>query len=91
MLDVRRAQALSLLEVPVLAKKTSKNQITLPAAIARRFPGVDYFDVREEDGRIVLEPLVRSRADEVRHRLAAQGLTVEDVRTAVAWARSDEE
>lgn len=75
----------------MLAKKTSKNQITLPAAIARRFPGVDYFDVREEDGRIVLEPLVRSRADEVRARLAAQGLTVEDVAAAVAWARSDEE
>jgi bifunctional DNA-binding transcriptional regulator/antitoxin component of YhaV-PrlF toxin-antitoxin module len=77
--------------VPVLAKKTSKNQITLPAAVARRFPGVEYFDVREEDGRIVLEPLVRSRADEVRARLAAQGLTVEDVGAAVAWARADEE
>jgi hypothetical protein len=31
----------------MLAKKTSKNQITLPKAIADRFPGVDYFDVRE--------------------------------------------
>ena len=45
----------------MLAKKASKNQITLPKAIASRFPGVDYFDVREEDGRIVLVPLRRSK------------------------------
>lgn len=41
-----------------MAKKTSKNQLTLPKAIVDRFPGVDYFDVREEDGRIILSPAV---------------------------------
>lgn len=66
---------------------TSKNQITLPQAVARRFPGVDDFDVREEDGRIVLEPLRPSRAGEVRARLAALGVTADDVADAVAWAR----
>lgn len=71
----------------MLAKKTSKNQITLPQAIARRFPGVDYFDVREEGGRIVLEPLRPSRAGEVRARLAALGVSADDVADAVTWAR----
>ena len=43
-----------------VAKKTSKNQLTLPKAIVDRFPGVSYFDVREEDGRIVLSRGIRT-------------------------------
>ena len=72
---------------PMLAKKTSKNQITLPKAIASRFPGVDYFDVREEDGRIVLVPLRESKADDVRARLQQLGITEDDVADAVRWVR----
>ena len=71
----------------MLAKKTSKNQITLPKAIAARFPRVDYFDVSEVDGRIVLAPVRPSRADEVRDRLERLGITNQDVSDAVAWAR----
>lgn len=40
----------------MLAKKTSKNQLTLPKAAADRLIGVEYFDVREDDKRIVLSP-----------------------------------
>lgn len=71
----------------MLAKKTSKNQITLPKAVADRFPGVDYFDVREEAGRIVLVPVRPARADEVREKLDGLGITEVDVREAVEWAR----
>lgn len=71
----------------VLAKKTSKNQITLPRAVIQDFVDVDYFDVREEHGRIVLSPVRPSRADEVRDRLADLGITEGDVADAVAWAR----
>lgn len=71
----------------MLAKKTSKNQITLPKAIVSRFPGVDYFDVREEEGRIVLQPVHVARADDVRKKLDELGITEEDVRDAVKWAR----
>jgi len=73
----------------VLAKKTTKNQITLPKAIADRFPNVDYFDVREEEGRIVLVPMPLSRADAVRSKLEALGITEQDVQDAVTWARED--
>jgi hypothetical protein len=40
----------------MLAKKTSKNQITLPKKIAESFPGVEYFDVRIENDKILLAP-----------------------------------
>ena len=33
----------------MLAKKTSKNQITLPKAIVNAFPDAQYFDVRIKD------------------------------------------
>lgn len=71
----------------MLAKKTSKNQITLPKTIVNRFPDTDYFDVREENGRIVLVPMKPSRADEVRDKLAKLGITEADVKDAVQWAR----
>jgi hypothetical protein len=71
----------------MLAKKTSKNQITLPKAVVRHFQDVDYFDVREEAGRIVLAPVRPGRADEVRAKLARLGITESDVAEAVEWAR----
>lgn len=73
----------------MLAKKTSKNQITLPKKIADHFPGTDYFEVREEAGRIVLIPVRTSRADEVRAKLEALGITETDVQDAVEWARGN--
>lgn len=71
----------------MLAKKTVKNQITLPKRIADRFPGVDYFEVRADDDRIVLEPLKSDRASQVRAKLARLKITEADVVRAVAWAR----
>ena len=71
----------------MLAKKTSKNQITLPKAIVERFPDVEYFDVREEQGRIVLFPVALNRADAVRDKLAEMGIVREDVADALDWAR----
>lgn len=71
----------------MLAKKTSKNQITLPVEVVRKFPGVDYFDVVTQDETIVLVPLRRSRAQEVRSKLAELGIDETSVRDATKWAR----
>jgi hypothetical protein len=70
-----------------LAKKTSKNQLTLPKAVVDRFPGVSYFDVREEEGRIVLTPVVPNAADRVREKLQEVGIEPKDIEEAVRWAR----
>lgn len=79
----------------MLAKKTSKNQITLPKSVMQDFPDTEYYDVRREGDVIVLEPVRlekrseagRNGADEVRERLADLGITEQDVRRAVDWAR----
>ncbi len=71
----------------MLAKKTVKNQITLPKAVVERFGNVEYFAVSTDGETIVLRPLRESRADEVRARLAALGIEDADVRDAVSWAR----
>jgi len=71
----------------MLAKKTSKNQITLPKAIADLFPDATYFDVRTEEGRIILVPMRPGRADEVRTKLEALGIREADVADAIKWAR----
>ncbi len=74
----------------MLAKKTVKNQITLPKAIVSRFEGVEYFDVSSADDAIILRPLRRSRADDVRAKLAELGVSEGDVQKAVTWARKGE-
>ena len=71
----------------MLAKKTTKNQITLPKRVVARFSGVEYFDVTTDGECIILRPLRESRADEVRARLAQLKIDDEDVAAAVAWAR----
>ncbi len=53
------------------------------------FPGVGYFDVSEEFGRIILAPVRVNPADAVRAKLAELGIEDSDVRDAVRWAREN--
>ena len=71
----------------MLAKKTVKNEITLPKAVVTHFRGIEYFDVSTDGECIVLRPLQRSRAEEVRARLAQLGIAEADVEDAVSQAR----
>ena len=71
----------------MLAKLTSKNQLTLPKAVAADFQGSKYFDVTNENGRIVLTPVRLTRPDAVRAKLAQLGISEADVAEAVDWAR----
>ena len=71
----------------MLAKLTSKNQLTLPKAVISEFPDVEYFDVRKEHSQIVLTPVRLTRADAVRNRLAELGLSETDIAEAIAWSR----
>lgn len=75
----------------MLAKKTSKNQITLPKEIVRAFPETDYFDVDIENDAIRLRPvrIVPGRAtlERIREKVQKLGLTEKDVDEAIRWAR----
>ena len=71
----------------MFAKRTVKNQITLPKAIVSRFPGVEYFEVTAERDRIILAPVKHSRINEVWDKLEKLGITEQDVADAVQWAR----
>jgi len=73
----------------MLAKLTSKNQLTLPKAAVQAVGIADYFDVAVHEGQIVLTPVRIQRGDAVRAKLAALGLGGADVADAVAWARSE--
>lgn len=71
----------------MLAKITSKNQITLPKVAMSSVDATDYFDVTVENGRIVLTPVRIQQAQAVREKLEKLGITEQDVEDAVAWAR----
>lgn len=71
----------------MLAKRTSKNQLTLPKAAVEATGVVDYYEVSVDEGRIVLTPVRVQSADAVRRKLAALKISVKDVADAVSWAR----
>lgn len=71
----------------MLAKLTSKNQITLPKAAVSSVDAAEYFEVTVEGGRIVLTPVRVHSAQAVRGKLEQLGITEQDVEDAVAWAR----
>ena len=75
----------------MLAKKTSKNQITLPKAIAGAFPDTQYFDVSIQDGRIILLPVkmqpIGASLENVRGKMRRLGVGEADVGEAIRWAR----
>ncbi len=73
----------------MLAKMTSKNQVTLPKAVVSKVAVSDYFDVEVEGGRIVLTPVRLQKADAVRKKLDALGIDEADVAEAVTWSRGN--
>jgi hypothetical protein len=76
----------------MLAKKTVKNQITLPKAIVEKLPNTDYFEVSLQGEEIVLKPVVieakGTKLERVRSKMKALGLTEKDVDAAIRWARN---
>lgn len=71
----------------MLAKLTSKNQLTLPKIVTNELGLVEYFEVEVKNGQVVLTPVRIQRAAAVRAKLAELGLTEQDVSDAVTWAR----
>ncbi|MBU2761470.1 AbrB/MazE/SpoVT family DNA-binding domain-containing protein [Acidithiobacillus sulfurivorans] len=74
----------------MLAKITSKNQLTLPKAVVDSVSKADYFDIQVRAGQIVLTPIRVQRGDAVRSKLAELGIDDSDVADAVSWARHPE-
>jgi bifunctional DNA-binding transcriptional regulator/antitoxin component of YhaV-PrlF toxin-antitoxin module len=74
----------------MLAKLTSKNQITIPKEILSRLEKVAYFDVEYKEGAIILKPVraFATNLEKVREKIRNLGLSEDCVEDAVKWARS---
>ena len=72
----------------MLAKLTSKNQLTLPKSVTIAVGPAEYFEVEARNGQIILTPVRIQRADVVRAKLAGLDLTEKNAANAVAWART---
>ena len=74
----------------MLAKKTYKNQITIPQMVIKDFPGVEYFVVERRGNEIVLKPVTlpdSQNLDQIRKKMDQLGITPKDIEDAVEWAR----
>jgi bifunctional DNA-binding transcriptional regulator/antitoxin component of YhaV-PrlF toxin-antitoxin module len=74
----------------MLAKMTSKNQITIPKKIIDKLPGVEYFEVELKDGVVMLKPLrvYDTSLARIRTKVKKLGLQENTVKEAIKWARA---
>jgi|HubBroStandDraft_1064217.scaffolds.fasta_scaffold322737_1 hypothetical protein len=75
----------------MLAKLTSKNQITLPKSAVMAFEGAAYYDVEIRPEGLLLRPAkihVASKAlEDARKRFKEKGFNEDTIAQAVRWAR----
>jgi bifunctional DNA-binding transcriptional regulator/antitoxin component of YhaV-PrlF toxin-antitoxin module len=74
----------------MLAKLTSKNQITIPKKIIDQIPETSYFEVELRDGAVVLKPLrtYSTSIEAIRSKVKSLDLSPLCVKEAIKWARS---
>jgi bifunctional DNA-binding transcriptional regulator/antitoxin component of YhaV-PrlF toxin-antitoxin module len=74
----------------MLAKLTSKNQITIPKKIIDQIPEARYFEVELRDGAVVLNPLrtYSTSLEAIRSKVKDLDLSPLCVKEAIKWARS---
>ena len=70
----------------MLAKLTSKNQLTLPKSVTDKLGPVQYFEVQLQAGQVLLTPVRIQRGDAVRVKLGELALGDEADVQAVAFA-----
>jgi hypothetical protein len=75
----------------MLAKITSKNQITIPKKLIDKLPDTKHFDVELKDGIILLKPIQIYDTDlhKIRLKMKALGLKKDSVAEAIKWARKE--
>lgn len=74
----------------MLAKITSKNQITIPKKIIEKIPDVKHFDIEFENGMILLKPIkvFDTNLDHIRSKIKKLAIKENSVSEAIQWARS---
>jgi hypothetical protein len=73
--------------MPIFAKLTSRNRLTLPRSLISAVGAADYFEVQVKDGQIILTPVRTQRADAVRSKFEELGLNEQDIADAAKWVR----
>ena len=73
----------------MLAKITSRNQVTIPKRIMNQLPETRYFDIELKEGVVIMKPLAVYATDleQIRGKIKDLGLKPETVKEAVRWAR----
>ncbi|MCV2358530.1 AbrB/MazE/SpoVT family DNA-binding domain-containing protein [Paucibacter sp. TC2R-5] len=68
----------------MLAKLTSKNQLTLPKSVTDELGPVQYFEVQNKAGQIILTPVRIQRGDALRAKLAELKIDAKTIESAPA-------
>ena len=86
-----RAMHLSILvqENPLANTTGHQGYVAPDKAVMQQVGRTEYVEVTFENGRIILTPMQVRPADAVREKLAALGITEQDVEDAISWSRGE--
>ncbi|WP_197418171.1 AbrB/MazE/SpoVT family DNA-binding domain-containing protein [Paucibacter sp. KCTC 42545] len=73
----------------MLAKLTVKNQLTLPKSVTQSLGPVQYFEVQEKAGQIILTPVRIQRGDALRAKLAELEIDAKTIESSLDWASGE--
>jgi bifunctional DNA-binding transcriptional regulator/antitoxin component of YhaV-PrlF toxin-antitoxin module len=73
----------------MLAKLTSKNQLTLPKKALAALGPVSHFEIAVDGDRLILTPAHLDKLEAVRRHIAALGIMEADITQAVKEARAE--
>lgn len=74
----------------MIAKITSKNQITIPKKIIDKIPDVKHFDIEFKNGIVILKniKIFDTSLNQIRSKVKRLGLKEDSVAEAIQWAIS---
>ncbi len=76
----------------MLAKITSKHQVTIPKQFMEQFKDVEYFDLALKDGLLLMKPLKSqdTELEAIRAKIRRLGLKQNSVDEAIRWVMGTE-
>ncbi|MGV6858067.1 MAG: hypothetical protein ACWA5X_03750 [bacterium] len=69
----------------MIATRTPANNIALPFELSERYRHIDHYQVFEEEGRLVLIPVVETHAQKVEAQLEVLDYSSEEISKVIRW------
>ncbi len=69
----------------MIATRTPANNIALPFELSERYSHIDHYQVFEENGRLILVPIIERESEKAEAQLEALEYSSEEIDKIIRW------